>query len=293
MARHMVEDEHVSMAPVVIIAIVLLVAVGIGIWTLSRKSESTEQFVSEHRVAAGEQSEKQGSAMEVQDSAPASQEVAEPRTLAQRFQAREIRSVRLIGDSITEGYGTDDYIDGNLTEDARIIYDDGAGEVYAETPSSVTCWANAFRRYATEHGVEDFVNAGIKGSFMKRLADHPDAWLQGGADVICVALGTNDAGYYGPSEFYDTARKGIAAAAARSKYVVVLSPVYDLRPESQLVEPAGDLGDVLKRICDEEGYLFVDPRTAVTPEMFCEDGLHPNSQGSLAIWKCIQQTLGL
>jgi len=291
-AKRTVDDDRVSMAPLAIIAIVLIVAVGVGIWALSRKSESTEQFASEHRIAAGEASEGREAPLEVRDEA-APRQSSDARTLAQRFQAGEIHSVRLIGDSITRGFGTDNYVDGNETEDARIIYDDGNGEVYAETPASVTCWANAFRRYAEEHGVQDFVNAGINGSFMNRLADHPDAWLQSGADVVFVALGTNDAGYYDTEAFRDAARKGIAAAAERSKTVVVLSPVSDLRPVSQLVEPAGDLGDVLKEICDEGGYTFVDTRNAVTPEMFCVDGLHPNSQGSLAIWKCIKEALGL
>ncbi len=213
--------------------------------------------------------------------------------LAQMFQAGEVRSVRLIGDSITAGYGTDGYEDANLLGEGTIVYDDGEGTVRYETPASVACWANAFREYAGEHGVDSFVNAGINGEFMKTLAEHPDAWLSDGADVVFVALGTNDAGYYGHGEFRAYAEEGLAAAARVSKHVVVLSPVRDLRPEYLLVEPAAELGDDLQAICELNGYLFVDTRESVTPSMFNSDGLHPTTEGSLAIWQCIQDTLGL
>lgn len=205
----------------------------------------------------------------------------------------EYRSIRLVGDSITAGFGTDGYEDSDLTQTGNVIYDDGMGTQHFETDERAECWANAFRAWAMEHGITDFVNAGISGWFMKQLAQNPDAWIQEGADVIVVSLGTNDAGYYGPDEFAQDARVALEAAEQRSKLVVVLSPVSDLRPESMLVEPASQLGDILKEICDERGYMFVDTRSAVLPGMFCEDGLHPNTEGSLAIWQCLATTLGI
>lgn len=191
--------------------------------------------------------------------------------LARMFGKGEVRSVRLIGDSITVGFGTDDQ----------------------SASGGPGCWADAFREYAMQHGVEDFRNMGVNGEFMRTLAADPDAWIGPGADVIFVALGTNDAGYYGTEQYRADAEAGIAAAAHASKLVVVLSPVCDLRPESMLVEPASELGDVLRDICDEHGYTFVDVRDAVTPDMFNDDDLHPTTEGSLAIWDCICQTLGL
>lgn len=211
--------------------------------------------------------------------------------LARLLNQGKITSIRLIGDSITAGFGTDGYVDSDLTGEGLIIYDDGAGDVHRETPESAVCWANEFRRYASTKGVTSFVNAGINGAFMRRLAEHPDAWLADGADVVFVGLGTNDAGYYGPDEYRAFAEQGLAAAAQKSKLVVVLSPVNDLRPESQLVEPAASLGDVLREVCAQNGYLFVDMRDAVTPQLFNDDGLHPSSDGSLAMWRHIQETL--
>lgn len=205
----------------------------------------------------------------------------------------KIDTIRLVGDSITAGFGTDDYVDPDMAGVGDVIYDDGEGTVHRETSPSAQSWANAFRAYASEHGVSRFVNAGINGAFMACLAEHPRAWLGEGADVVFVALGTNDAGYYGPDEYRETSERALAAAADACRILVVVSPVSDLRPESMLVEPAGSLGDILREVCDDHGYLFVDARDAVAPEQFNEDGLHPTTEGSLAIWSCLRQALDL
>ena len=217
-----------------------------------------------------------------------------PKTqLAADFMAGKVRSVRLVGDSITAGFGTDGYPEPGTDDTGSVIYDDGASTVFYETPSDVVCWANEFRTWAGQHGVRSFVNAGINGAFMAELAQNPEAWVAEGADVVVVALGTNDAGYYGPEEYRDAAQTAFDYVERHCSTLVVMSPVSDLRPESMLVEPAASLGDVLREICDERGYLFVDARDAVSPEQFNDDDLHPTSEGSLAIWECLRATLGL
>lgn len=233
---------------------------------------------------------------EVSSSGTNPQQIGDPETMSEFTRAvreGEYRTIRLVGDSITAGFGADGYENPDIAATSAVIYDDGAGIVHYEPSPSIDCWANAFRAWATEQGVQGFVNAGISGWFMRDLARNPSAWLGEGADVIVVALGTNDAGYYGPQEFADDARVALAAAEQVSQLVVVIAPVADLRPREMLVEPAAELGDILQGICDERGYVFVDPRDAVTPQMFCNDGLHPTSEGSLAIWQCIRTTLGL
>ena len=227
----------------------------------------------------------------------AQSEAAQPEESQSEFmrnvESGAYRSIRLVGDSITAGYGADGFEDPDVLGTGAIIYDDGMGEVHHEPSVSINSWANAFRRWADSHGVESFLNAGISGWFMTQLAENPDAWLGEGADVIVVALGTNDAGYVGPDEFREASVRALEAAQQRSKLVVVLSPVADLRPQEWLVEPATELGEILSQICSERGYVFVDTRDEVLPSMFCDDGLHPRTEGSLAIWECVKARLGL
>ena len=300
MAKHMSSTtRRVPTVLVMTTVVAILVSVGTAYWLLLGQSTSQADSQASQSNAQSAQSSLIGSSSSSNDDAPTAKEDAVSQNddsasdFARMLRNNEIRSIRLVGDSITAGFGTDGYEEAvGAAQDPKVIYNDGQDQ-YFETPSSVDCWANAFRKYADAHGVKDFVNAGINGAFMKGLANNPEAWLGDGADVIVVALGTNDAGYYGIDEYREDAQAGLAAAARASKLVVVLAPVCDLRPEYLLVEPAGVLGDVLESICKENGYIFVDPRDAVEPHMFNEDGLHPNTQGSLAIWQCVQQTLGV
>lgn len=302
MAQHMAPSSRRSPVLPVVLATVVVVGLGVGLWFLvgQRMFGAGASMSSQNETSNSGASGMTTNGIDTSNGEPvaAGQKTASndgvqtTSEFVRMLRDGEIGSIRLIGDSITAGFGTNGYDEAVSTVDTDVIYDNG-GERWYETPASVECWANAFRDYARGKGVNSFVNAGINGAFMSRLADTPDAWLGHGADVVFVALGTNDAGYYGTEEFRVTAQEALSAVAKKSKLVVVLAPVRDLRPASQLVEPASELGDVLESICEECGYLFVDPREAVTPEMFNADGLHPNSQGSMAIWQCIQQTLGL
>lgn len=285
MAKHMAPKGH--RMPLALVA-TLLVALGVVVacvLVFARRTSVQPQQAKEHEVMQDESTE-QITNDHVTEPEPASE-------LARMFQQGEVHSIRLVGDSITAGFATDGYADGDLTHEGVIVYDDGAGTVHYESGHDARCWANELRAYAAERGVTDVVNAGINGEFMSTLAQYPDAWLGNGADVVFVALGTNDAGYYGSQEYRAYAEVALAAVASRCKLLVVLSPVSDLRPEWQVVQPAADLAGVLQELCDAHGYVLVNMSDAVTPEQFNADGLHPTSDGSLAMWQHIKTTLGL
>ena len=118
--------------------------------------------------------------------------------LAKMIAAGDIRSIRLIGDSITAGWLCDGF--GEYPDTDVVIYSGPQG-TYNETSPQVACWANDFRAWATAHGVTSFVNAGIPGFRMEYLAQAPDAWLADGADLTVVMLGTNDACHCSVDEF--------------------------------------------------------------------------------------------
>ncbi|MBO7675651.1 MAG: SGNH/GDSL hydrolase family protein [Atopobiaceae bacterium] len=227
------------------------------------------------------------------DAKPASTDAYQGSSEVARLLASgEVRSIRLVGDSITAGFGTDGYEDGDLTRRGTIIYDDDGELIHYESGHAARCWANELRAYAQAHGVDRVINAGINGWFMKDLAHNSAAWLGEGADVIFVALGTNDAGYYSAAEYGEDAAVALAAAAGACKELVVVSPITDLRAEPEIVEPISDYRDVLQELCAQRGYTFVDATQAVSIDQF-GDQLHPTSEGSLAIWDCIRTALDL
>lgn len=293
MARHMAQQRRRSRLPIILVCLIVIGVLGFAVWkfvlpavpfALPFGGASKPEVVEEKADADDE------GVVEADVEVPV---VASQTPFTDLLLAGGIGSIRLVGDSITAGWGTDGYVNADTEGTGNVIFDNGEGEVHHETSASADCWANSFRGWAAEQGVGNFVNAGINGAFMRGLTLYPDAWLQGGADVVVVALGTNDCGYYSTDEFDADAREALANAAAQAKLLVVLSPVADLRPQDSLSASPVAYGDVLAQICAERGYLFCDTRSSVTPEMFNDDGLHPNSQGSAAIWATLKQALGI
>ena len=126
--------------------------------------------------------------------------------LADMFAKGEVKSIRVLGDSITAGLGCDGY--GVDSDTGTVVYSGPQGS-YQESATTVSTWANDFRSYAAQRGVTNFVNAGVSGFKMQYLAEDPAAWLGDGADVIVVVLGTNDAARRTAEEFSADAEIGL------------------------------------------------------------------------------------
>ena len=210
--------------------------------------------------------------------------------LGHRFAEGQVSSVRLIGDSITAGYGCEVYGD---TTDA-VIYDGPYGHFF-ETAPTVSCWANDFRTYAQEHGVTSFVNAGISGAKLRWLAEDPDAWIGEGADVVLVMLGTNDAVYSSLEDIAEFARTAFAAVSERCTDMMVLLPLPNNRLDAHNLVTMEEVDKTLAQVCDEAGYGYhslIDALDMGNLDV-SDDGLHPNSKGSHLLWERIRSGLGL
>lgn len=217
-------------------------------------------------------------------------------TFYKMIQAGQVSSIRLIGDSITEGYLTDGYTyvaDGS--DGAQVVYDI-AGQTSYEPTAAAVDWANEFRDWATNHGVTTFVNAGVGGKQMSDLASDVDGWAQGGADAIFVCLGTNDAAYGTAEQYHQACETALPALQSRCKLLVVMSPITDLRWQNStypITTPISQMAAVLQEVCQEHGIVYLDMQNAVSAENFNADGLHPTSAGSTQIWESLRQQLSL
>ena len=212
--------------------------------------------------------------------------------LAKMIAAGDIRSIRLIGDSITAGWLCDGF--GEYPDTDVVIYSGPQG-TYNETSPQVACWANDFRTWATAHGVTSFVNAGIPGFRMEYLAQAPDAWLADGADLTVVMLGTNDACHCSVDEFRAFAATGIAAAAEKSKELVVVCPPDNARTDASPLYGMDQIASALEAVCAEQGRTCVsqlDTLTVGTAD-FNEDNVHPTSAGSHKLWQALKSKLEL
>lgn len=224
------------------------------------------------------------------DSSPASS--LDQSSLAGMIQAGEVSSIRLVGDSITAGYGCDGYDQAATTQ---VVAYSGSLGTYYETPESVRCWANDFREWATAHGVGTFVNAGVSGFRMQYLAEEPDAWLGDGADVIVVMLGTNDAAKEPVSSFREYATQALAAAASKCRHLVVVSPPNNQRTDATNLYGMDQIDGALTQICEEQGYEHVSLYDVLQVGIsdLNADQCHPTTSGSDKLWAALEERLDL
>ena len=217
---------------------------------------------------------------------------ADPATFAGMLEAHKVASIRVIGDSQTAGYLLDGY-DGE--SDTGVVVYEGSEGVFTETATSVPCWTNLFRAYAADHGVKDFVNAGVSGSRMQYLAEEPASWLGDGADVIVVMLGTNDACKVSVEEFGGYAEQALTACDEACKHLVVVTPPKNRRNDAQNLYGMEEVDKVLAGLCKEHDWEHVSLIDALQPgtDDFFEDEAHPTESGSKKLWEAFRSQLEL
>lgn len=288
--------------PVVLGTLLVACLVAGGAFFFAKKGDGA--FVDQSSQATSDESsgsdasQKSQSASDTQSGEQASYDLSNPdaTTFAAMVQDGDVSSIRLIGDSITEGYLTNGYeyvADGS--SGAPLVYDI-AGEKYYEPTTDADDWANAFRLWATSHGVSSFVNAGVGGKKMADLASNVDGWAMDGADVIFVSLGTNDATYGTAEAYAQAAEQALPELQKRCKLLVVMSPITDLRTENHtyaIATPISQMSAALRQVCLEHGIVYLDMQDSVSAGNFNYDGLHPTTAGSLQIWESVKTQLGL
>lgn len=212
--------------------------------------------------------------------------------LADMFAKGEVKSIRVLGDSITAGLGCDGY--GVDSDTGTVVYSGPQGS-YQESATTVSTWANDFRAYAAQRGVTNFVNAGVSGFKMQYLAEDPAAWLGDGADVIVVMLGTNDAARRTAEEFSADAEIGLKAAAAKCKLLIVVSPPQNRRTDATNNFDMQRADQILTSLCKMKGYVhasFLNTLQLDTAD-FNTDELHPTTAGSHKLWQALKTQLAL
>ena len=217
------------------------------------------------------------------------QAVADPRTLSAALRSGEIKSIRLIGDSTTTGYGTSNYYRVDPTREKRLVLTQNGTDYYESNSGS--SYAAYLRDYAASLGIDDFVNAAVEAKTMRTLAQYSSSWLGEGADLIFVNLSVNDYPSTKLEDFRAYATEALEAAAAKCRYLVVLSPVSSMQTKAS-VDYRRTVGAILRDISEQNGYLHVSLTDAPGKD-YTWDGLHPNDAGHARMWETIKTQLCL
>ena len=247
------------------------------------ESSSDSGVGSQTKVAPGEDQ------IESQSTPP---DPYEGTTFADMVEAGEVHSIRVIGDSLTAGVDCDNSL--KQSESRIVIYSDDDGVRY-EVPRDELSWATYFRAWAHTRGIDHFVNAGVGGSTMDRLAHNSDSWLGDGATVIFVMLGTNDIDWFTIDQYRANAETALSAAADKCSHLVVLSPPNN---EGKLYPNQCELNEVdevLTQICAEHGWEHISLYDAVDPTSndLRDDHVHPTPAGAKKLWTAFSDRMSL
>ena len=221
--------------------------------------------------------------------------------LYQKLYFHDIKSIKLIGDSITAGVGSS----GHSTPETNTVIFEEKDEIYYEGKQTTKSWANLLRNYTQSIQIQlpEYLNAGIGGKSAEWTLHHIDSLIQD-EDVVFVMLGTNDR-LNGTVEGYEEImRELLSIIDERSELMIVMSPPPSSNSYADFNFEAKDIDTVLKRISDENDYNFISQYDAINnyleenEEVEYEDlmetvGAHPTDKGYEVMWKEIRKKFDL
>ena len=214
-----------------------------------------------------------------------------------KIKSGRYRSVRLLGDSIAAGVGAANTYPCTSRELFQL-----EGVTYYEPSHQTDMAANSLRRYLESRGVF-MTNASApgKGSY-SGYNSIGDATL-GHEDAAIVLLGANDRLRLSNSDdFKREAESYLNRVAVRygDDNVYVFANIDTLSDPRSLT--MGQENTVLQDICRQHGWHFVSMysafrtvgrSTGIPQQALYKDGIHPNRMGQVAVWRALQQLLGL
>ena len=202
--------------------------------------------------------------------------------------------IKLLGDSITEGYGGTGFVQ--------------SSKIGVETNTSGVCWANMLREYMTAKFGCTFVNLGSSGMNSQTMYNNifvtPNL-IDGSEDVVLLMIGTNDRKTNTKATFYSNLKAIIEKIQANGTKVVIMSSIPSSAKEEAITTNAyhmDDVDDIIMKVATDLNveyislYKLFDKHLrysgAKLTDYLNSDGLHPNDEGYKVMYKLILSALG-
>lgn len=214
-----------------------------------------------------------------------------------RIRQGKYHSVRILGDSIAAGVGSDETYPYTSRELFRL-----EGTTYYEPSSQSRMAVNDLRHYLESRGVS-VTNASApgKGSYSAYNSIGDDTL--GHEDAAIVMLGANDRlRLSNVNDFTAAAESYLNRVAARygSQNVYVIANIDTLSDPRSLT--MNQENAALQQICRRHGWQYaslysafqtVGRTTGMLQQALYTDGIHPNRMGQEVMWRAMRQLLGL
>lgn len=214
----------------------------------------------------------------------------------------EVESIKLLGDSITAGVGTENF---TYPQNAKEIYNDG-NESFVEATSTSNSWANLFRNYINQkdYGVKNFTNAGIEGKSVKWALDNIDNLIDEQENVVFVMFGSDDRMTSTKEEYESNISKLLKIIDSRSNYMVVMSPPPAANDTFNNQLTSEDINEILSKISKKEKYTFISHFDGMNKylennsdvqytDLMQNYGAYPSEKGYKVMWDTIKDELEL
>lgn len=202
--------------------------------------------------------------------------------------------IKLLGDSITEGYGGTGFVQ--------------SSKIGVETNTSGVCWANMLREYMTAKFGCTFVNLGSSGMNSQTMYNNifvtPNL-IDGSEDVVLLMIGTNDRKTNTKATFFSNLKAIIEKIQANGTKVVIMSSIPSSAKEEAITTNAyhmDDVDDIIMKVATDLNieyislYKLFDKHLrysgAKLTDYLNSDGLHPNDEGYKVMYKLILSALG-
>lgn len=220
--------------------------------------------------------------------------------------------IKLLGDSITHGYGGTGYAQNgeNFVTDFRRNKDG-------------YCWASLMAEHlAGRYGCQ-VINNGCSGVSIPFLIEHFHTLVEDGDDIVICTIGTNDRAQYkkdGPqptrdgrlAKIYGDMQQLAALFRKAGKPVIFVANIPAIWETEEGTFNSGldfwrpvhmhDIHDLWVKLCCEKDLPLVDLYTAMTD--YCDarsiplndllaDGLHPNDRGYEVMFCLLMKELGI
>lgn len=213
-------------------------------------------------------------------------------------------TVKLIGDSITQGVGSSDY--------------DASGEVViSDNPTAwsrnvgTKAWAAMFEARVADDYIS-VINNGVRGCSTHQILYYWDQLIDGDEDIVIVMLGTNNRTAadnatfsYTKQSFYDELQKIKNTLEANGSDVIFMSaPPASASNESQsgIHFHMNDVDDVIAKFAADNNREYISlykktldymENTGATLDDLLDDGIHPNDRLHKLMYGWIVEGIGL
>ena len=211
------------------------------------------------------------------------------KVIGQNISGKKYTNIKLLGDSITDGYGGTNY--------------NGSQSSSPSTNTEGYCWANSFKDFLHDRYNINVINKGMYGTKASGIYNNITNVVSDTDDLVIYLTGTNDRVLSDLTSYKDSVKGIITYVKNKGVDIIVMSGVPATEAnDKNFAHSMQDMDDVVKIICSDTNTPFISMYQEYVN--YCEthsvditttfyDHCHPNNLGYYIIFVSLCKKLYL